>query len=426
MNKGRLRKWCCMLTASVMGAVMLSISAMPASAISCRKDHFDKSKYKLTGNMAADVAAIAKSQKGRTQSQFGYTESWCDEYVADCIELAGAGSDIVAHGGTVGDFKAIMEKKGAVKVTTPQAGDLIFYYRPSTKSYPHVAIMTDSTMSAQGNIWINGVSQVYCMSYKSYGDGQGHKIGNGLTAVFMRPAYANTSVAVTFHRNLDSSDTKTVKETFTTGIANQKFGYKPDGTGRYSGMNPGDVGFGLWEKPGYDMLGWSKEQNADKKSWATYSNVVDSWIRNNAPGVDLYAVWKPHVYTVNFEVDAAYGTKQVTYGTAFGELPEPEGTPGSRFAGWYTIDDEEITADSIYTATEDLTLYVHWLPAELDGDCTADGVFDVLDVIALQKWLLAAEDAALADCQAADLNGDDCLDVFDLALMKRLLIGQNA
>ena len=251
-------------------------------------------------------------------------------------------------------------------------------------------------------------------------------IANNAKTVFF-PKFAKTvSVEVSFHRNLNSSDTKTVKETFTAGISNQKFGYKPDGTGRYSGMNPGDVGFGLWEKPGYDMLGWSKDQNADKKSWATYSNVVDSWINNNAPSVDLYAVWKPHVYTVNFEVDAAYGSKQVTYGTAFGELPEPEAMPGCRFVGWYTIDDEEITADSIYTATEDLTLYVHWLPAELDGDCTADGVFDVLDVIALQKWLLAAEDAALADCQAADLNGDDCLDVFDLALMKRLLIGQNA
>lgn len=93
----------------IITSIVLVLCAIPfnvfnASAISCRKNSFDKSKYTLSGNMAKDVATIAKSQNGRTQSQFGYTESWCDEFVADCIENAGGGSDIVAHGGTVGDF----------------------------------------------------------------------------------------------------------------------------------------------------------------------------------------------------------------------------------------------------------------------------------------------------------------------------------
>ena len=420
MKHKYLTRGCSALLAAVMGAVVLTANAIPAQAICCRKDGFDKTRYTLTGNMAKDVAIIAKSQNGRTGAQFGYSgvdaNGWCDEFVADCIELAGAGSDIVAHGGDVNDFRKVMEKRGMVRSTTPQAGDLVFYYRESTKSYVHVGIMLDSTSSAHGNI----SGKVYVMSYKSYGDGQNHSVGNGLTAVFMRPAYTGTTVSAVFHRNLNSDDTKTVKETFTTGVNNQKFGYKTDGTGRYSTMNAASVGFGAWTKPGHDMLGWSKDKNATERSWDTYANVIDSWIARNAPTIDLYAVWKPHVYTVCFEADGDYGTKEVTYGTAYGDLPVPE-AEGCRFGGWFTADDEEITADSVYSATTDQVLYAHWIAAAPSGDCTGDGKFDVLDVVALQKWLLAREDSGLTDWQAADLCQDDALDVFDLGMMKHML-----
>lgn len=118
----------------------LSNNSLTASAICCRKDGFDKSRYTLTGNMAQDVATIAKSQAGRTCSQFGYSGvdygAWCDEYVADCLENAGCDESIVAHGGTVADFENIMKRKGAVVVSSPQPGDLIFF------SWSHVEIVT--------------------------------------------------------------------------------------------------------------------------------------------------------------------------------------------------------------------------------------------------------------------------------------------
>lgn len=101
-----------------------------------------------------------------------------------------------------------------------------------------------------------------------------------------------SSVAVKFHRNTSSSDTGTVTETFTVGVSNQRFGYKTDGTGRYSYMNDPKVGFGQWEKPGYEMLGWSLDKNATAASYITYCPVVDSWIQSNAPSIDFYAVWK--------------------------------------------------------------------------------------------------------------------------------------
>lgn len=113
---------------------------MNAKAIWCAKDGFDKSRYTLSGNMAEDVATIAKSQKGRFCDDFGYSGvdwgAWCDEYVADCLENAGCDSSIVGHGGTVADFARVMRGKGAVEVTSPQTGDLAFF------NWSHVEIVT--------------------------------------------------------------------------------------------------------------------------------------------------------------------------------------------------------------------------------------------------------------------------------------------
>ncbi len=63
-------------------------------------------------------------------------------------------------------------------------------------------------------------------------------------------------------------------------------------------------------------------------------------------------------------------------------------------------------------------------PDYVSGDVNADGSFDVTDVVALQKWLLAVPDTSLANWKAADLCEDDKLDVFDLCLMKRELLRQ--
>lgn len=54
----------------------------------------------------------------------------------------------------------------------------------------------------------------------------------------------------------------------------------------------------------------------------------------------------------------------------------------------------------------------------------ADGKFSVADVVMFQKWLLAVPDVHLADWKAGDLCEDEMLNVFDLCLMKRLLIEQ--
>lgn len=221
MTKTNIHKWVAILVSFLMiGTLfsMLPITNLTASAISCRKDGFDKSRYTLSGNMAEDVATIAKSQKGRTGAQFGYTEAWCDEFVADCIENAGADSSIVGHGGTVADFEAVMRKKGAVEVSSPQVGDLVFF------TYSHVEIVTKvengTVYCAGGN---NGGTKNYKTNY-CYGERELYATAR----LYLRPnynveppKYASVSLwkncymvgeDVTFNM---SSDTGTV---FTLGI----------------------------------------------------------------------------------------------------------------------------------------------------------------------------------------------------------------
>ena len=59
---------------------------------------------------------------------------------------------------------------------------------------------------------------------------------------------------------------------------------------------------------------------------------------------------------------------------------------------------------------------------EATGDVNDDGSFDVADVVLLQKWLLAVPDTYLVNWRAANYCDDECLNVFDLCLMKRALL----
>lgn len=198
MTKTNIHKWVAILVSFLMiGTLfsMLPITNLTASAISCQKDGFDKSRYTLSGNMAEDVATIAKSQKGRTGAQLGYTEPWCDEYVADCIENAGADSSIVGHGGTVADFEAVMRKKGAVEVSSPQVGDLVFF------TYSHVEIVTKvengTVYCAGGN---NGGTGNYKTNYCA-----GERKLYATARLYLRPNYKEnpnpTWAKVTLNQN---------------------------------------------------------------------------------------------------------------------------------------------------------------------------------------------------------------------------------
>ena len=55
------------------------------------------------------------------------------------------------------------------------------------------------------------------------------------------------------------------------------------------------------------------------------------------------------------------------------------------------------------------------------GDCNNDGVFTIADIVMVQKWLLN-DGTMLDNWKAADLYGDNVINVFDLVLMKQMIV----
>ena len=206
------RKWLVQWVAAFVSIVLfgtylgsLSMNTLTVSAICCRKDGFDKSRYTLTGNVAQDVATIAKSQAGRTCSDFGYSGvdygAWCDEYVADCLENAGCDDSIVAHGGTVADFEKKMRKRGAVVVSSPQPGDLLFF------SWSHVEIVTrveGGTVYCAGG---NNQGKTY-PGGRCAGERNAQSVANsmgGSIRLYLRPNYPNPNPPTVSNISIDKA-----------------------------------------------------------------------------------------------------------------------------------------------------------------------------------------------------------------------------
>lgn len=170
-------------------------------------------------------------------------------------------------------------------------------------------------------------------------------------------------------------------------------------------------------KNGYTFSGWYTSKSGGTKITAdTKVSITENQT--------LYAQWSANKYTVSFNGNGgttSSKSKEVTYDAMYGELPSVE-QKGYTFTGWYTSANggTKITADTKVSITENQTLYAHWEKINVVGDSNDDGEFTVADVVMLQKWLLGS--GKLTNWQNADLYEDGVIDVFDLVMMKRLLL----
>ena len=424
MTKTNIHKWVAILVSFLMiGTLfsMLPITNLTASAISCQKDGFDKSRYTLSGNMAEDVATIAKSQKGRTGAQLGYTEPWCDEYVADCIENAGADSSIVGHGGTVADFEAVMRKKGAVEVSSPQVGDLVFF------TYSHVEIVTKvengTVYCAGGN---NGGTGNYKTNYCA-----GERKLYATARLYLRPNYKNTNVEPPTNLSIQSDKSyysmgETIQFTFTSDYAtelyipidvNGKRKFFMDVTGRTSYSctfdEAGDYGFYLVARNPYG------------EASTVY---MQFQIYDSAPSdleIETYKKIFKLGESINFKFSCDYET----------ELYIPVDVNGKRKffidvtgKDSYSCSFDEIGTYGFYLVArnaygEATAKYMEFkIISPIQGDLNQDGTLSLTDLIPLQQSLLRQTTLTADQAQLADYNGDGSINVLDLMLLKRALL----
>lgn len=111
-------------------------------------------------------------------------------------------------------------------------------------------------------------------------------------------------------------------------------------------------------RTGYTFKNWNTSADGSGKSYApgaTYSENAN---------LTLCAQWTPNTYKVNFNANGgsvSSNTKNVTYNSAYGDLPTPTRN-GYKFIGWFTSQSggTKITKSTTVTTTSNLTLYAQW------------------------------------------------------------------
>ncbi|MCC8044360.1 MAG: InlB B-repeat-containing protein, partial [Clostridiales bacterium] len=113
-------------------------------------------------------------------------------------------------------------------------------------------------------------------------------------------------------------------------------------------------------RTGYSFAGWYTK--------ASGGNLVTDTTAVEITGDQtLYAYWTEDgsdIYVVSFDANggsSSTGSMEVTYGTAYGSLPEAT-RKGYTFLGWYTAVDggSKVTGETTVSTAEHHTLYAHW------------------------------------------------------------------
>lgn len=283
--------------------VLLTIteSTIFVSATDSRSANFLKN-YSLTGDGATDMANIALAQKNRSQSQFGYTEAWCADFVSDCAKLAGQ-SDAVPFNAAVSSLRNAVLNAGGTIVTSPRAGDLIFYYCTAKGIYVHVGLMTDSTHSIQGNYGdANGVPRAYYVgSPGAYSDAHGHSCSSGVvTYSFVRPNYKGKPI-VSFYYNANGGTIASDSEYYadSNGLIHRKSddaanlnNWDKDTRSEYGLYNASTMKL---SRKNCVFLGWSMQKNSgtiyDQDDNTVTAKTFFPDIEKKSGSVTFYAQW---------------------------------------------------------------------------------------------------------------------------------------
>ena len=151
-------------------------------------------------NTANEIVSIAQREIGNGYSKYTqytgpiggrYDYAWCASFVSWCGNQAG----VSCIGKTASCYTQYnyMISHGGQRVSSPQAGDIVFFYCNScsgtANQWCHIGIMINSSTSIDGN-YNNKVS--YDRSYSHYGS-LGYKHSNGISKIYVRPNYGQAT-----------------------------------------------------------------------------------------------------------------------------------------------------------------------------------------------------------------------------------------
>ena len=128
-----------------------------------------------------------------------------------------------------------------------------------------------------------------------------------------------------------------------------------------------------YTRTGYTFSHWTESSNGGT-SWDGY--IGKPWTWTYTHDITLYAQWTANKYTVTANANGgtistpsgwtvasggATATKQVTYDSTYGTLPEPTKT-GYTFNGWFTAqtDGSKVESSTTVKTASNHTIYAHW------------------------------------------------------------------
>lgn len=197
------------LILSIFTVILLLCVSITTYATQSHYEAFITTGFTATGDATIDMPAIAALQIAQSQTDFGYTEDWCADFIIDCAIYAGQTSAIPSNGTCSGLRKGILDA-GGTEVTSPKAGDIVFFYVSGAANPVHVALMIDDANCIHGNYSWSAKGTDRYVRQTSVADACAW---DGRTASYVRPAYTSGSSTTT--------TTTTTKTTPTSSLEHQ-------------------------------------------------------------------------------------------------------------------------------------------------------------------------------------------------------------
>lgn len=143
------------------------------------------------------MVSWAQERVGKSGQQLGYNDEWCAYFVSDCAAYADQSKAIPYNGNAHYLYFAVLDVGGKV-VSSPQAGDLVFYNCTACDdtgdgiSMMHVGLVENENYSIEGNL--DGSSYSTRIAKRKglnerYSHSSGHSTDNYVKRVYVRPNY---------------------------------------------------------------------------------------------------------------------------------------------------------------------------------------------------------------------------------------------
>lgn len=191
-----------------------------------------------------------------------------------------------------------------------------------------------------------------------------------------------------------------------------------------------------WESNGFDCQKWTLQESAENENYYYIRSVSDSKFALKAGSSEnggniviseFAADDSSMLFKFSKNPDGTYYIHtKASDDACYVEIEAAKTDMGANIQQWEPTDNDcqKWAAETMTTApaTTPPTTTTQPVPDSVNGDVNADGVLNVADLVMMQKWLLGSSDE-LTNWNAGDAYKDGRIDVYDFIMIRKLLIG---